>query len=143
MKYRGALEQESQSLCDSGPFSLISRLLVPLPSLDAEYMFILLSQYPSFLRLSSSHDRHQLVLPSVPFIHIYERENLIGPSSPRGEPQWEQVSYPEPNTMMGQKGPKALRLATCEQSRTIITLPVKKGKRGSHLKRGNTLHYPQ
>lgn len=69
-----------------------------------------------------------LVIPSVPFPHIYERGSN-GPSSLMKESWWGQVSFPEPIVVMGQGGCKAL-----SRGKTIITIPGKREK-GIHWQR--------
>ena len=92
--------------------------------------FILLSYYLSLLRLLSSHDHHQLVLPSVLFIHIYERENLTGPASPMGEPWQGQVSSLEPITLIGREGSRHWAWLWAAAGQTSLSLI--KRERGIH-----------
>lgn len=124
--------------------SLISSLLVPSSSLPTKYMFMLLFQYPSFLRLLSTQGHYQLVPPSVPFIHVYERESLIVSVLPIGEPRRCPVSYPEPVIVMG-KGRFKPCYPWAEVGQSSLCL-VQKGKRttlrgeAKAIDRGNTLH---
>lgn len=113
--------------------SLISSLLVPSSSLPTKYMFMLLFQYPSFLRLLSTQGHYQLVPPSVPFIHVYERESLIVSVLPIGEPRRCPVSYPEPVIVM--KG-KVQALLPMSRSRTIIIMLGTEGKE-NYIERGS------